>query len=53
MDTKNYNGFRYLGEKEVPAGEMPGIFDSQYEKKSNPTQDDLFYRTDSTRICYN
>ena len=53
MDTKNYNGFRYLGEKEVPAGEMPGIFDSQYEKKSNPTQDDLFYRTDSTRVCYN
>lgn len=53
MDTKNYNGFRYLGEKEVPAGEFPGIFDSQYAKKINPTTDDLFYGTDNTRICYN
>lgn len=53
MDTKNYNGFRYLGEKEIPAGEFPGIFDSQYEKKRNPTTDDLFYGTDNTRICYN
>lgn len=53
MDTKNYNGFRYLGEKEIPAGEFPGIYDSQYEKKRNPTTDDLFYGTDNTRICYN
>ena len=52
MDTKNYKGFVFLGEKEVPDGEFPGIFDSQYAKKANPTHDDLFYSTDTTRVRY-
>lgn len=42
--TGNYRGYRYLTEKEVPAGEKPGI---RYEASG-----DKFWNTDKTRVHY-
>lgn len=52
MDTGNYNGFSYLGEKDVPDGHLPGIRNSAYDLTSNPTSSMLFDNTDNTRVCY-
>lgn len=42
--SKNYSGFRYLEEPEVPKGELPGI------RRENP--ENVFLNTDNTRIFY-
>ena len=52
METGNYKGFRYLGEKEVPAWTLPGIYNSAYDKVSNPSTSDLFDGTDKTRVKF-
>lgn len=50
FQTDTYGGFRYLEEKEVPPGRMPGIRMSPdgamlpYEQR--------FLNTDSTRVAY-
>jgi len=46
FSTKNYNGFRYLEQKEVPQGHNPGIwcFDG--------TMDEKFKDTDESRRHY-
>jgi hypothetical protein len=49
-NTNNYMGFRYLGIKEVPEGQKPGI-------RHAPNGDMLpyeerFQNTDQTRICF-
>ena len=49
MQTGNYNGFRYLNEKEVPVGHKAGINISEYFQ---PTHEELFGNTDNTRVCY-
>jgi hypothetical protein len=49
MQTGNYKGFRYLSEKEVPAGHKAGINHSDYFQ---PTHEELFDNTDNTRVCY-
>lgn len=41
--TGNYNGFCYLNETLVPAGQLPGIREEL---------DELFVNTDNTRVHY-
>ncbi len=46
-NTKNYHGFVYLGEKDVPTGQLPGI-------AGNDGDTDRFAegKTDNTRVSY-
>jgi hypothetical protein len=45
FNTGNYNGFRYMNEKEVPLNELPGI-------RLNGNSADKFDNTDETRVQY-
>jgi hypothetical protein len=49
--TGNYRGYRYLTQREVPAGELPGI---NLDEDGNPLSDLLerFINTDGTRVEY-
>ena len=45
FETKNYKGFRYLAQDEVPAGCTPGI-------RRERGVDNQFDETDNTRVRY-
>ena len=45
FETKNYKGFRYLAQDEVPTGCMPGI-------RRERGVDNQFDDTDNTRVRY-
>lgn len=46
--TGNYNGYCYLTQAEVPAGQLPGI---RHENEAHAVED-KFYNTDKTRVRY-
>ena len=48
-ETKNYTGFRYLLEVEVPADHIPGI---RYQNSQGLPYRERFENTDSTRVQY-
>jgi len=49
-DTGNYNGFRYLGIDEVPAGHLPGV---RYgEDGEFLSYEERFANTDKSRVSY-
>jgi hypothetical protein len=46
-NTKNYRGFTYLGENDVPAGQLPGISGKFGDRFRFPEG-----KTDNTRVRY-
>jgi hypothetical protein len=44
--TGNYNGFRYLTAREVPAGQLAGI------NSTDLPYEEMFLNTDRTRVHY-
>lgn len=51
METKMYNGFKYLTESEVPEGCLPGI-NVRAAGSSNDDYFEKFRKTDQTRRRY-
>ena len=47
MESRNYNGFRYLDKGELPEGSTPGIRWSE-----NDSYEERFADTDNTRVHY-
>ncbi len=47
--TGNYNGFRYLDQREVPDNHLPGI---RWTKDVLGNVDPSFHDTDNTRVFY-